>query len=173
MNRRRLASLGLGAAAAMAGAATWWLNQRESLGDSAAVASLWSRRFPRPGGGEVEMAQFAGRPLLINFWATWCAPCVREMPEINRFAREFAPNGWQVLGLAVDQENPVREFLIRQPVDYPIALAGFDGVALGRTLGNEGGGLPYTVAFDATGSLRHRHVGEARFADLAAWVRTR
>jgi len=118
------------------------------------------------------MASLRGKPLLLNFWATWCPPCIQEMPEIDRFARQFASNGWQVLGLAADQEKPVREFLGRQPVGYPIALAGFEGITLSRQLGNEAGALPFTVAFDAGGRVTHRHLGETRFEMLAAWAKT-
>lgn len=132
---------------------------------------VWSLRFARPEGGELVMATLRGRPLLLNFWATWCPPCVREMPEIDRFARQFATNGWQVLGLAADQEKPVRDFLGRNPVDYPIALAGFEGIALSRQLGNDAGALPFTVAFDVAGRVTRRHLGETRYEVLAAWAK--
>ena len=92
------------------------------------------------------------------------------MPEIDRFARQFGENGWQVLGLAADQEKPVRVFLGANPVSYSIGLAGFEGIALSRTMGNEGGALPFTVALDAAGDVAHRHLGEAKFELLAAWA---
>ena len=82
------------------------------------------------------MATLRGQPLVLNFWATWCPPCVKEMPEIDRFQREFAARGWQVLGLAVDRPQPVREFLARTPVGYTIAMAGLEGTELSRQLGN-------------------------------------
>ena len=175
---RRL--LVLGAAAAAAGVAVALWRHRSSAttpspeaaggGQEGALANLWTLRFARPEGGELAMAQFRGRPLLINFWATWCPPCVREMPEIDRFARQFGGNGWQVLGLAADQEKPVRVFLGANPVSYSIGLAGFEGIALSRTMGNEGGALPFTVALDAAGDVTYRHLGEAKFELLAAWA---
>lgn len=172
---RRLAlAVGLLAGAAGVGVA-WWHNRsaRPPAGGAnpAAVADeVWSMKMARPEGGEFTMASLRGRPALLNFWATWCPPCIREMPEIDRFAKQFSPNGWQVVGIAVDQAQPVRDFLARNPVVYPIALAGFDGVALSRLLGNEAGGLPFTVALDARGSVAHRHIGETRFEALAAWA---
>ena len=171
--RRRQVLWAVGGAALAAGVGTAaWLGRRAADTTAAAAAhqALWSLRFSRPEGGELAMSGFAGRPLLINFWATWCPPCIREMPEIDRFARQFAANGWQVLGLAVDQEKPVRDFLSQKPVSYPIALAGFEGIALSRTLGNAAGALPFTVALDRAGRLMHRHLGETRFEQLAAWV---
>ncbi len=173
MKAGRRTLLWVGAAAAAAGLGTaLWQNQRRGAPAGETVApEIWSLRFARPGGGELAMAALRGRPLLLNFWATWCPPCVREMPEIDRFARQFAANGWQVLGLAVDQEKPVRDFLGRSPVGYPIALAGFDGIALSRQLGNDAGALPFTVAFDAQGRVVHRHSGETRFEVLAGWAK--
>jgi thiol-disulfide isomerase/thioredoxin len=180
VSRRGLLIAGAVATGAGLGAALW--RERRVAADEAQPSSgqaaaepdpsslFWSLRFPKPGGGEVVMASFRGRTLLVNFWATWCPPCVREMPEIDRFAREFAGIGWQVLGLAADQDKPVREFLGRQPVSYPIALAGFDGIALGRSLGNQSGALPFTVAFDAAGRIVHRHLGETTFEQLKAVV---
>ena len=160
------------AAAAGIGVALWRSRGDEAISTPAGQSEdrLWTLRFAKPDGGELAMAIFRGRPLLLNFWATWCPPCVREMPEIDRFARQFGPNGWQVLGLAVDKEKPVRDFLSRNPVGYPIALAGFEGIALSRSFGNEGGGLPFTLAFDAAGQLKHRQLGESRFELLASWA---
>jgi thiol-disulfide isomerase/thioredoxin len=164
MNRRRW--LGAAALAAAAGLAIRLVREPESD----PPAGLWDRSFPVPGGGTLEMASLRGRPLLLNFWGTWCPPCVREMPELDRFAQQFKPDGWQVLGLAVDNESAVKDFLLRQPVSYPIALAGFGGIELSRRLGNSQGSLPFTALFDRSGSLRRIHLGETRLADLAAWA---
>ena len=84
-------------------------------------------------------ARFAGRPLLINVWASWCAPCVEEMPELARFAEAQGDNGVQVLGIALDAPDDVRAFLLRVPVDYPIVVEtpgpGDASVQLGNTQG--------------------------------------
>ena len=132
---------------------------------------LWARRFDKPGGGELVFAELRGKPLVVNFWATWCPPCVKEMPELDRFARDFQAKGWQVVGVAVDGPTPVREFLLKTPVGFPIGLAGFGGAQLARELGNTGGGLPFTVAFDATGKVIHTRLGQTSYDELAGWAR--
>jgi thiol-disulfide isomerase/thioredoxin len=167
--RRRLLLAGVGAGAALAGVAgsLWWQGPTPVAADDPAAA-LWPLRFARPEGGELVMAQWRGRPLVVNFWATWCPPCVREMPELDRFHREFAPRGWQVVGLAVDNLAPVRDFLQRIPVGFPIGMAGFAGIEIGRTLGNAAGALPFTVLLGSDGRIAHRKLGETTHAQLAA-----
>ena len=133
--------------------------------------AFWQQAFDTPGGPPLTLARFQGKPLLINFWATWCPPCVKEMPELDRFSREFAPQGWQVLGLAIDGPTPVREFLGKVKVGFAIGLAGFGGTELAQALGNQSGGLPYTVLLDAQGRVRHRKMGATHAAELAEWAR--
>jgi thiol-disulfide isomerase/thioredoxin len=156
-----VAAVGVGAGV---GVALW-------QGGTAKPDAFWSLAFDRPDGTRLALADFRGTPLLLNFWATWCPPCVREMPALDRFARAHAARGWRVLGLAVDKSEPVREFLARTPVSYPIALAGFAGIELTRQLGNDGGGLPFTVVFDRRGGVRERHAGEVRPDQLEAWAK--
>lgn len=115
------------------------------------------------------LAQWQGRALLLNFWATWCPPCVKEMPLLDRVAREQAGK-LGVVGIAVDRQEAVREFLGRTPVSFPIGVAGFAGSTLARALGNPQGALPYTLLIDRTGQLVGRHLGETRAEDLAPWL---
>ena len=107
---------------------------------------------------------------MFCFQCKGCPPCVKEMPELDRFARTYAGQGWQVLGLAIDGPTPVREFLAKMKITFPIGLAGFEGTDLSRRLGNEGGALPFTVAFDKRGSVIQRKLGETSYEQLASWV---
>ena len=159
-------------AAAGGGAAIAWRQRHPASGGekAEAVAAMWAMRFERPAGGELAMQGLRGRPLLLNFWATWCPPCVEEMPLLDRFGRDQAGAGWQVMGLAIDRAEPVRGFLARRPVGYAIALGGADGLGLAQSLGNRAGGLPYSAVFDRAGRLVRTHAGAVREADLAAWV---
>jgi thiol-disulfide isomerase/thioredoxin len=171
MNRRtagRLALAGTAAAALATGA--WWQQRRAATTANEAQGTLWQLRFAQLDGSELAMASLKGRPLLLNFWGTWCPPCVAEMPELDRFARDHASAGWRVLGLAVDSTLPVREFLANRPVGYSIALAGFEGAGLSRELGNHQGGLPFTVAFNAAGLAVHHKAGQTSYAELQRWA---
>ena len=138
-----------------------------------AQQALWALRLERPEGGELEFAGLRGRPLVVNFWATWCPPCVHELPELDRFHAEHAPRGWQVVGIAIDSPSAVREFLARRPLRFPIGLAGLAGTELARQLGNSAGGLPFTVVLDGAGELIQRKLGATTYAELAGWAASR
>ena len=171
MKRRSLWLAGTGAAAVAAGVGfKLWRTEQEAQALEQATGGLWELQFPQPNGPDLVMARFKGRPLVLNFWATWCAPCVKELPEIDRFHRDFSARGWQVIGLAVDNPQPVREFLKRLPVSFAVGLAGFEGADLGRRLGNSAGALPFTVVLGPEGRVRQRKLGATSYQELAGWA---
>ena len=172
MNRRLVVLAGAGLAAAAIGAGTAWRQARrdgEDAGAPEVSIDLWGLEFQSLEGAPVRMSDWRGRPLLLNFWATWCGPCVVEMPLLDRFAREQPPTGWRVLALAVDQPDPVRRFIAERTLTLPVAIAGAIGLDLSRHLGNRGGGLPFTAAFDSTGAAVQRRLGVVSAALLAGW----
>ncbi len=167
----RRALLGaLAAAAAGAGVAAAWMQGRKASESAitTAVPDFWALQWTTPDGAPLSMQSFQGRPLLVNFWATWCPPCVEELPLINAFYQENKGNGWQVLGLAVDKPAMVKTFLTKTPLAFPVGMAGLGGTDLSRTLGNLAGGLPFTVAFDSGGSIVLRKMGQVTADDLQA-----
>jgi thiol-disulfide isomerase/thioredoxin len=169
MKRRTLAiGAAVGAAAAVAGAGVaWWRLRPEKV---PLPAGFWQTRFERPEGGELALANYRGKPFVLNFWATWCPPCITELPLLDRFHREQQPRGWTVLALAVDSPTPVREFLLKRPLAMPVGLAGSDGIEFGRSLGNTQGGLPFTVVLGSDGSVHARKLGALTEADVGAWT---
>ena len=173
MNRRAWLTGGVAASAALAGAGWSWWRSHTGIepADAEQTTDVWALRFERPEGGEVVMAALRGKPLLLNFWATWCPPCIKEMPLLDQFQRDHAAQGWQVLGLAVDSPTPVREYLARLPMGFAIGLAGVDGVDVSRSLGNRNGTLPFTVVFDKSGAVVQRKMGSVHPEDLLAWAR--
>jgi thiol-disulfide isomerase/thioredoxin len=164
--------------AALAAGAGWRLWQtRDPSGSGAstgedAVDDFWALELPTPSGATLGVKAFQGRPLLVNFWASWCPPCVKEMPDLDRFAKDFAGQGWQVLGIAIDQAEPVQRFLQQTPVSFPIVLAGNEGLSWVRRMGNPGGGLPFSVQLGPDGRIARRKVGATTFEELAGWTRS-
>jgi len=172
MNRRLVVLAGAGLAAAAIGAGTAWRRARqdaEDAGTPEVSIDIWALEFQSVDGAPIKMASWRGRPLLLNFWATWCGPCVVEMPLIDRFARDQPAHGWQVLALAVDQPDRVRRFIAERTLTLPVAIAGAVGLDLSRHLGNAGGGLPFTAAFDSAGAAVQRHLGPVTTQLLAQW----
>lgn len=146
----------------------WWRLQPHAV-ETGAEQEWWSSSFNDLSGQSLSMQAFKGKPLLLNFWATWCPPCVEELPLLNTFYREKSGQGWQVMGLAIDQPSAVRKFLERLLLDFPVALGGLTGTDLGRSLGNLTGGLPFTVLFGADGHILHRKMGQVTAQDLQQW----
>ena len=179
MKRRHLVLGTVGAVAAGAGVGwnLWRASAPAPAGAGLAVLdaptqAFWQTSFSQIDGAVLSMASLRGQPLVLNFWATWCPPCVKEMPELDRFAKAFAARGGRVVGLAVDNPTAVRQFLAKTPVGYAIALAGFEGTDLSRQLGNSIGALPFTAVFDRSGRVVQRKLGETTFDELNGWVKT-
>lgn len=173
MQRRTWLTAGLALGAGALGAGwSWWQHrlQVSPHADAAVLERLWAARFEQVDGGELVLAGLRGRPLVLNFWATWCPPCVKEMPELDHFAQSHHPHGWQVVGLAIDQRPAVQQFLDKTPVRFPVALAGAEGTQWVRELGNPAGGLPFTVVLDAQGRVTHRKLGPTHHDELAQWA---
>lgn len=122
-------------------------------------------------GGRVSLpADLAGRPMLVNLWASWCGPCIKEMPELDRYAQAQGKAGVQVLGIALDDASAVRAFLQRVPVRYPIALDGPGPADAGVRLGNVRGVLPYTVLLDAEGRVAKQKIGPFEPGEIDGWA---
>lgn len=166
MNRRQWVYGGVAAAAAAAGA-VWSTRKPSALRSSDEV---WKQVLPQPAGGQLVIADLRGKPLLLNFWATWCPPCVKEMPLLDAFYQTHRARGWQVVGLAVDSPTPVRAFLERVPVSFPIGLAGMEGSELSRALGNPTGALPFTVVLNTKGDVVVQKLGSIEADELERWA---
>lgn len=115
-------------------------------------------------------ADFAGRPLLVNVWASWCGPCIEEMPELERYAREQGASGTQVLGIALDEAEAVQAFLKQIQVTYAIVLDTPGPRDAGVRLGNPRGLLPYSVLLSADGRLLKQRIGPFEHGEISTWA---
>lgn len=177
MNRSRRNMLygGVAAAAGLAGAGVaWWKFQPHDapgVTPEQAAQAFWGLSFDTPDGQSFAMNSFRGKVLLVNFWATWCPPCVEELPLLDFFYQENKGKNIQVVGLAVDQPSAVRTWLQTRPLNFPVGMAGLNGTNLSKSLGNQAGGLPFTLLFSESGQLLHRKIGKVTPEDLVAWTR--
>jgi len=165
---------GAAAAAALAGAgAAWWKFQPHDAAPGVpakAAESFWAMRFDSPDGKPVPMSSFRGKLLLVNFWASWCPPCVEELPLLDFFYQENKDKNIQVVGLAVDQPSAVRTWLQTRPLNFPVGMAGLGGTELSKSLGNLSGSLPFTVVFAPSGQLLYRKIGKVLPEELVKWT---
>lgn len=104
--------------------------------------------------------EWQGKIQVVNFWATWCAPCRKEIPEFIKLQAQYADKNVQFIGIAVDEEQAVREFLANMNANYPMLIGGDAAGYLARQLGNHIGALPYTVIINPQGVVVHQQVGE-------------
>ena len=128
-------------------------------------------RLPDLEGKIVDLAAIApDRPLLVNVWASWCGPCVEEMPELQRYAHAQGSDGVQVVGLALDSAEGVRDFLARVPVHYPLLLDTPGPADASVWLGNTRGLLPYSVLVDAQGTVVKQKLGPFAHGEIEDWA---
>jgi len=170
LSRRHALYAGVATVAAAAGVGVALRRHASEAVTPDALQAVWASEFDTPKGETLKLADFRGKPLVLNFWATWCPPCVEEMPLLDAFFRQNSANGWQVVGLAIDQPSLVKRFMGQFPVDYPIALGGMNGSELGRLLGNAQGGLPFTVVFDAGGNVKVQKLGKLSADEIKSWT---
>jgi peroxiredoxin len=124
------------------------------------------------GGKQRKMSEWQGKTLLLNFWATWCPPCVSEMPELVALQNDWGSKNLQVVGIGIDSPSNIREFAEKHQITYPLLLGGLEGSELSRQFGNQSGGLPFTILIGPDGSVRQTYMGrldmEKVRADLAS-----
>ena len=129
-----------------------------------ATQNLYAQTLPDAAGKKQALAQWKGKPLVVNFWAPWCAPCVQEMPELSALA---AANGKaQVIGIGIDSPTNIAEFANKYKISYPLYVAGMSGTDLSREFGNTAGGLPFTVLIGADGQVKKTYLGRLKFDQL-------
>lgn len=133
-----------------------------------AVGKLYAQSLNDLAGKPQALSQWKGKPLLVNFWAPWCAPCVQEMPELSELAAKDGGKHFNVIGIGIDSPSNLGEFVSKTKVSYPLYVGGMSGTDLARELGNVHGGLPFTVLIGADGQVRKTYLGRLKFEQLRA-----
>lgn len=139
--------------------------------ESAAVASFLAQEMTDADGKAHKLSQWQGKTLIVNFWATWCAPCVEEMPELTALQTELAPKDIQILGVGIDSPSNIREFAAKYKITYPLYIAGMTGTELSRQFGNQTGGLPFTVIIGPKGDVKKTYLGRLKMDQLRADIK--
>jgi len=169
--RNALIFLGLAGAAALGGGFWYGYGRRQAAAaEAGSVATLLALSLPDLAGKQEPLAQWRGKLLVVNFWATWCVPCREEMPEFVRAQREFGDKGLQFVGIAVDEGEKVRRFAEEIGLNYPALIGGYGAMELSRTLGNRLMALPFTVVVGRDGALAHTQLGPLKSEQLRSMI---
>jgi thiol-disulfide isomerase/thioredoxin len=155
--------IGVALAALAAGLALHPLNR-----DPAVVtpAGLLETPLESVEGGKQSLGTWKGKVLVVNFWATWCAPCRKEIPEFIRMQERQGAQGLQFVGIAIDDKDKVAPYMREVGINYPVLVGELDAVEMSRSLGNELGALPFTVVIDRSGKVVHTILGATSEAKL-------
>ncbi len=106
------------------------------------------------------IGEWDGKVILLNFWATWCPPCKKEIPDFIELQKAYRDKNFQIIGIAIDEDEAVRRFADKLGINYPIMAVREEAVALSQRYGNIGGNLPYSVFIDQKGEIRATFTGE-------------
>jgi thiol-disulfide isomerase/thioredoxin len=169
VNRPLQASIFL-VAAALAGLAGFFFNRANLIPPAAESAAqrLMTASLLDLSGKPQPLSHWRGKVLVVNFWATWCAPCREEIPALIRVQRKYAANSVQIVGIALDNASKVLDYMEEMRIDYALLIGTMETLSVTKELGNRAGVLPFTVVLDRTGRVVHAHAGTLTEASLGA-----
>ena len=167
MTRRHLFWAGF--AVLLAALGSLWIAQGSRAGSrSGPVDELLSQSMKDSAGRVQSLGQWRNRPLVVNFWATWCAPCVKEIPELSALQTQLTPHHIQIIGIGIDSPENIAEFGKKYNIAYPLYTGGMDASELTRKLGDKEGGLPFTVVIGRDGKVVRTFLGKLKMDELRA-----
>jgi len=140
-------------------------------GGAASANTFFSQSFPDASGKQHVFSDYRGKVVVINFWATWCVPCVKEIPELSKISTEYSQRNVVFVGIGIDNASSIAEFQQKIPTSYPLLVAGATGSDLVREFGDTAGALPYTLILDDKGTVRATKLGPISEKELRAWLK--
>jgi len=167
VNRRQWIMIGgISLLALLAGVfSSQWISQT-GLASDPSIKAFFANPWQTPDGKPSNSENWRGKVLVVNFWASWCPPCVEEMPALDKLAQEYASKNVLIVGIGIDSPSNIREFLQKTPVSYPIVIGGLEGSNLSKQMGNTQGALPYTVVINAKGKSIYTKLGKISEEEL-------
>jgi thiol-disulfide isomerase/thioredoxin len=142
-------------------------NSSNNVSSSVSTDHFFSAKLTDTNNKVVSMREYQGKILVINFWATWCAPCREEMPELSLLQDKYKNQNVVVLGIAIDEASAIKTFQTQTPVNYQIFVSENEGLPLAERLGNNKGVLPYTLIIDQHGKIAKNYFGKINYPMLA------
>ncbi len=151
-------ALGAVAAGALVGAL--------ALQSRSGASELLSAPFRDFAGRTCHISEWQGRVVLCNFWATWCEPCIKEVPLLSAAEQKYRPRGLSVVGIGIDSAAKIDEFALKYGLSYANLIADASAIQLVRKLGNPAGGLPFSILLDRSGAIAGRRLGPYEEGEL-------
>jgi thiol-disulfide isomerase/thioredoxin len=136
-----------------------WIS-KTGLASDPAIKAFFANPWKTPEGKSIQSEEWQGKVLVVNFWASWCPPCVEEMPTLDRLQKDFLQQNVLFVGIGIDSPSNIREFLNKTPVSYPIVIGGLEGSNLSKQLGNTSGALPFTLIINSKGKAVYSKLGK-------------
>jgi len=167
VNRRQWIMIsGISLLALLAGVfSSQWISQT-GLASDPSIKAFFANSWQTPDGKSANSENWRQKILIVNFWASWCPPCVEEMPTLDKIAQDYASKNVLIVGIGIDSPSNIREFLEKTPVSYPIVIGGLEGSNLAKQMGNTQGALPYTVIINQKGKSIFTKLGKISEEEL-------
>lgn len=148
-----------------------WISKTE-LASEPAIKAFFANSWKTPDGKVVNSADWQGKVLVVNFWASWCPPCVEEMPTLDLLQKAFLQENVLFVGIGIDSPSNIRKFLEKTPVSYSILIGGLEGSALSKQMGNAQGALPFTVIINSKGKAVYSKLGKISEDELRKAIKS-
>jgi thiol-disulfide isomerase/thioredoxin len=162
---------GCAALGAVAIGAYYWTRSHSPAQANAEQSEVYELAMDDADGHRQSFSQWKGKVLVVNFWATWCAPCVAEMPALDHMQQELSAKNVSIIGIGIEDQAHVRQFRDRLGLHLPLLAGGYESLALARSFGDYQGVLPYTALLSADGRVIQSQTGALEPGQLQEWLK--